>query len=68
MGLSNKSGIFVFGSETKQGPFCFSSSFNLKVNPKDKLIPTGKENTISKHSSSCDGRQGEVGDFFTRER
>ena len=30
VGPSNKSGIFVFGSETEQGPFCFSSSFNQK--------------------------------------
>ena len=64
VGLSNKSGIFVFRSETEQGPCGFSGSFNSKVNPKDNLISTGKENIVSKHSSSYDGRQGELGDFL----
>ena len=64
VGPSSKNGIFVFGSDTEQGPFCFSGSLNPIVTHKDNIIPTGKENTGSEHSSSCDGRQGELGDFL----
>ena len=64
VGPSSKNGIFVFGSDAKQGPLCFSGSFNPKVTPKDDIIPTGKVNTVSEHSNSCDGRQGELGDFL----
>ena len=60
VGPRNKSGLFVFGFETEQGPFCFSSSFN----PKDKLISMGKESSVSEHSSSNDGKQREVGDLL----
>ena len=64
VGQSKNSGVFVFGSEAELGLFCFSSSFNTKTNPKDKLIYTGKESSVSKFSSSSDGRQREMGDFL----
>ena len=64
VGQSSKNGMFVFGSDLKQGPFCFSGSLNPKVTHKENIIPTGKENTVSEHYSCGDGRQGEVGDFL----
>ena len=64
VGPSSKNGIFVFGSDIEQGLFCFSGSLNPKVTHKESSIPTGKENTVSEHYSSGDGRQGEVGDFL----
>ena len=67
MGLSNKSGIFVFGSNAEQGPCGTSDYFNSKVNPRDNLISTGKENTGSELYSSSDGRQGELGDLLQGE-
>ena len=66
VGPSNKGGLFVFGSETKQGPFCLSSSFNPKVHPKEKPISTEKESFISEHSSRNNGSQREVGDLLQR--
>ena len=59
VGPRNKSGLFVFGFETEQGPFCFSSSFNPKVKPKDKLILMGKESSVSEHSNSNQGCQNQ---------
>ena len=66
VGPSNKGGLFVFGSKAQQGPFCLSSSFNPKVHPKEKLISTKKESSVSEHSSSNDGSQREVGDLLQR--
>ena len=67
MGPSNKSGILVFGSKVEQGLCGSLDYFNSKVNPKDNLISTGKENIVSEHYSSSDGRQGELGDLLQGE-
>ena len=67
VGPSNKSGIFVFGSNAEQGPCGTSNYFNSKVNPRDNLTSMGKENTGSEHCNSSDGRQGELGDLLQGE-
>ena len=67
MGPSNKNGIFVFGSKVEQGLCGTLDYFNSKVNPRDNLISTGKENTVSELCSSSDGRQGELGDLLQGE-
>ena len=67
VGPSNKSGILVFGSKVEQGLCGSLDYFNSKVNPKDNLISTGKENIVSEHYSSSDGRQGELGDLLQGE-
>ena len=67
VGPSNKNGIFVFGSKVEQGPCGTLDYFNSKVNPRDNLISTSKENTVSELCSSSDGRQGELGDLLQGE-
>ena len=64
---SNKNGIFVFGSKVEQGPCGTLDYFNSKVNLRDNLISTGKENTVSELCSSSDGKQGELGDLLQGE-
>ena len=66
VGQSSKSGLFVFGSNLEQGPFCFSGSLNPKVTHLESSSPTGKENTATEQYSSSDARQGEVGDSLQR--
>ena len=67
VGPSNKSGIFVFGSNAEQSPCGTSDYFYSKANPRDNLTSTGKENTNSELRNSSDVRQGELGDLLQGE-
>nr|POF19021.1 hypothetical protein CFP56_26451 [Quercus suber] len=64
VGPSNKSGCFVFGSEVVRGPLGLSGTSSPIGNTKEALITPGKESIASVHSISCDGRQGETGEFI----
>ncbi|XP_065624743.1 uncharacterized protein LOC136065460 [Quercus suber] len=64
VGPSNKSGCFVFGSEVVRGPLGLSGTSSPIGNTKEALITPGKESNASVHSISCDGRQGETGEFI----
>ena len=58
VGQSKNNGVFVFGSASELGPYCFSSPFINKDNPKDIEVSSASE-----LSGSSDGRQREMGDF-----
>ena len=67
VGPSNKSGIFVFGSNAEQGPCGTLDYFYSKANPRDNLTSTSKENTDFELRNSSDVRQGELGDLLQGE-
>ena len=59
VGQSKNNGVFVFGSASELGPYCFSSPFINKDNPKDIEVSSASE-----LSGSSDGIQREMGDFL----